>query len=541
MNKNVFLIIAVLSLWLVSVGNKQETNTFTEAQEAELINTFIEKVEYAYNYRLWFVGDVLRYTEQGYRKENLEVVLYWNNGVYYFVPLDDCDTKLYCENDIYHLVPFNGENIKQGTKLLRSNQFYSGRYVFHALWQKSGVERDVGEWSFESSTSVELDEVKKFINLGIVEINTSGMIAPELPILMENEYIDAIVNEIKKHGQKGHLLEGNYKIYFGLYLYYDDVDRIVVTGVMRQNETFRFFDGSAIRNSDGSYEAEVHSTNGASEWFPTVEEATYAHEEAMSLVEAERLVIDLEIINEKEEGVEKTDDSAHKEQEKNTMQAETQSIEMTLEEAKERISELYNYYQWFYVNMPYDIEVLLEEGETYHVYTDGNGGVYWRKNRDEQNSGNLYAGIFKAELQENIVDLPLYSYQMEACMKSDLQKIGTMVWHKPELQKPKLLLLEEDEYIKEVEKYIRNDLSQKGKSGEYQIYFGRYEILSSDVRSISVAVTGEETYYLQCWVTKYQDDLYGCFPVGGSYAGEQSSGVEKAKRIVQLERLKVQL
>ena len=38
-------------------------------------------------------------------------------------------------------------------------------------------------------------------------------------------------------------------------------------------------------------------------------------------------------------------------------------------------------------------------------------------------------------------------------------------------------------------------------SGSYQIYFGRYELLANDVRNISVAATGDETFYLQCWVT----------------------------------------
>lgn len=99
----------------------------------------------------------------------------------------------------------------------------------------------------------------------------------------------------------------------------------------------------------------------------------------------------------------------------------------------------------------------------------------------------------------------------------------------------------EDEYIREVERYIRADLSEKKKDGKYQLYFGRYEIPKNDVRSISVAVTGEDTFYLQCWVTKYPDGSYECFPIGGSYMGEKKTGLKKVDRIVQLERLKLEM
>lgn len=78
-------------------------------------------------------------------------------------------------------------------------------------------------------------------------------------------------------------------------------------------------------------------------------------------------------------------------------------------------------------------------------------------------------------------------------------------------------------------------------SGSYQIYFGRYELLANDVRNISVAVTGDETFYLQCWVTKYPDGTYECFPMDGSHMGEEKAGLKKVERIVQIERLRMEL
>ena len=102
-------------------------------------------------------------------------------------------------------------------------------------------------------------------------------------------------------------------------------------------------------------------------------------------------------------------------------------------------------------------------------------------------------------------------------------------------------IFEYRERIQVDEAYITEELSEKKKDGKYQLYFGRYEILKDDVRSISVAVTGKDTFYLQCWVTRYPDGTYDCFPIGGSYMGEQTTGLEKVERIVQLERLKVEL
>lgn len=259
----------------------------------------------------------------------------------------------------------------------------------------------------------------------------------------------------------------------------------------------------------------------------------------MHIVEAERLVVDLEITGQERKSKEEKAEAAGQSEEVSTTRKEV--VEITAEEARERIAELYNYYQWFYVRMPYDIEFLLKEGKTYNIYADGCGGIFWMEEGETPSAGFQCAGIYKSEQQESIVDLPWYGYTMESSYRSDLQKIGSMNWRKPELSKPQLPSLLEDGYVREVEAYIRNELSEKKKDGTYQVYFGRYEDLGRDVRSISVAVTGEETFYLQCWVTKYEDGTYECLPVGGSYMGEKKAGMEKAERIIQLGRLVTEL
>lgn len=517
MIKRVVLITVMIQLCGMCGGNVRETSQLVETQKQELVDAFIEKVEYVYNYELWFVGDPLIFTESGYREKALQVDLYWKDGVYYFIPIKDCNAELEIEG-----IP----------RKVRYNELNEGHYIFCVLRQRSGIERDYGIWYLEKPTSLRADDIKDITYLGMVEIDTTGEKKPETMELTENGYVNAIVDSIR---YRGDLPIGNYKVYIGWYGYVG-VNSVGVTGVIRQNETYRWFAGWAARNEDGSYDASAHSTNGASEMFPTVEEIPFAYDDAMYIVEAERLVLDLKITeqDQRKEGAVVTDQA--KEGQPKT---KNKTVEVTEEEAKEKIKELYNYYQWFYENMPYDIESLLEEGETYSIFTDGNGGIFWTKAGISPSKGA--GGIYRSELQTDIADLPLYSYTMGTSRQSKLKKIGKMEWHKPELGKPELPPLVEDEYIREVEAYIRNDLTDRGKVGKYQIYFGRYENLGSDVMSISVAVTGEETFYLQCWVTKYPDGTYECFPVGGSYMGEEKTGLKKAERIIQLERLRMEL
>ena len=213
---------------------------------------------------------------------------------------------------------------------------------------------------------------------------------------------------------------------------------------------------------------------------------------------------------------------------------------------RDKIEYMYNYYQWFYVIMPPDITKMFIEGKTYRLLTDTDGNIFWGtatggKERDTGHNG--FYGIYKSEFQADIEELPLYCFAMDTGYKEveNLQDVGTMVWSKPELKQPELPSISVDDYVIAVEEHIKEELLDIGKKGKYEIYFGRYEILSKDLRNISAAIVGEEKYYIQYWVTEWDDHTYECWPVGEVYMGEYSeNGInqEKINRIIELERLK---
>lgn len=212
---------------------------------------------------------------------------------------------------------------------------------------------------------------------------------------------------------------------------------------------------------------------------------------------------------------------------------------------RDKIEYMYNYYQWFYVIMPSDITKMLIEGKTYRLLTDKEGNIFWGSvtDRKERDTGyKEFYGIYKSEFQADIEELPLYSFAMDIGYKKaeNLQDVGTMIWSKPELKQPELPLINVDDYIIAAEEHIKQELSDIGKKGKYDIYFGRYEILSKDLRNISAAIVGEEKYYIQYWVTEWDDHTYECWPVGDVYMGEYGeNGInqEKIDRIIELERL----
>lgn len=113
----------------------------------------------------------------------------------------------------------------------------------------------------------------------------------------------------------------------------------------------------------------------------------------------------------------------------------------------------------------------MKEGETYDVFTDAEGGIFWTREGVVPNEECPYgdSGIYRSQLQSGIEELPLYSYTMGLRHWSEPQMIGTMEWHSPKLRKPQLEPLVEDEYIREVEAYITENLSEKEKNGKYQV------------------------------------------------------------------------
>lgn len=214
--------------------------------------------------------------------------------------------------------------------------------------------------------------------------------------------------------------------------------------------------------------------------------------------------------------------------------------EIAAEKVKERIKSIYNYYQWFYVELPYDIEKMLVEGEKYILFVcEQSEDVYWKNGENE-----FCGGVYQNQYQEEISNLPLESYMFSAANpleQEELAEIGSMIWEIPELKKPELDRIEADQYTESVVEYIQGELFRMEKQGTYEIYFGRYEILNPYTRNISVAVVGEENYFMQYWVTEWDEDTYECWPVGDGYMEPCMDEIcaERINRIVSLERLKV--
>lgn len=540
----------------------------TEAEKTRLTDIFVEKVEYTYYYYWWFKGEDLGFAgNQRYDRDALEIVLYWKDGVYYFMPLVDCNAEVKCG------VEYRKVRVDVANDLC----------VFHKLWQQGGLGREFGTWKLYGSLGLPLDRAAAYTYLGIVTIDVAGEKPLKLPPLERTEYIDAAIDVLREDGSQGKLPEGSYKICIGAYEYSENATQVVMNGVIERLKLFgdseyRWFQSTVVRNRDGSYDAKCSSVLGEAEKYPVME--VTADDTVEHIVEAKRLVTYMEVdwddaekadegrndagnMEDGQEGTGKTDggrnDTEEIEDGQNNagetgdrrkditenmiVQKENRQTQITVEKAQEWMEELYAYYQWFYVDMPYELERLLEEGETYHIYTDENGNVFWIKGDgiDKRAGQDCYGGICWPDTQAEGADLTVCHASMGIFYKrrEQLQEIGIMTWHRPEFQKPELPALTEDGFIVGVRDYVQNELLPKGENSKYELVIGRYEILSDDVRSISAAVTGAEEYYLHCLVTRYADGTYGCFAAGGSYAGEWKSGSKKVARIVELDRLKL--
>lgn len=520
----------------------------TEAEKTRLADIFVEKVEYTYQYYWWFKGEDLGFAgNQRYDRDALEIVLYWKDGVYYFMPLVDCNAEVKCG------VEYRKVRVDVANDLC----------VFHKLWQQGGLGREFGTWKLYGSLRLPLDRAAAYTYLGIVTIDVAGEKPPKLPPLERTEYIDAAIDVLREDGNQGELPEGRYKIYIGAYEYSENAAQVVMNGVIERLKVFgdseyRWFQSTVVRNRDGSYDAKCSSVLGEAEKYPVME--VTADDTVEHIMEAKRLEVYMEVdpddtgkVDDGQENAGKTDDwqknageieERRKDSAENgIVQRENRQTQITVERAQEWMEELYAYYQWFYVDMPYELEGLLEEGETYHIYTDEDGNVFWIKGDgiDKRAGQDCYGGICWPDTQAEGAGLPVCHASMGIYYKrqEELQKIGIMTWHRPEFRKPELPALTEDGFILGVRDYVQNELLPKGENSKYELVIGRYEILSDDLRSISAAVTGAEEYYLHCLVTRYADGTYGCFAAGGSYAGEWKSGSKRVERILELNRLKM--
>ncbi len=492
----------------------KEKEIDVSSNQQELMNCFLKKVENAYQYMYWFEGEDIFFEDVGEaRKDKLPVDLYWSEGSYYFVPLEYCDAEVEIGGRL--------RNVWQ-------NEFSEGKYVFYYMGPNTGIIRDCYWWHIRYEGHILKSQVEKFTYLGTVEINTAVDEVPETAILERNEYIDAALEFLET---KGELPEGNYTIYIGDYMYCE-ANQVRISGAIRMDETYRWFGGFVTRNVDGDYDVHFLPTNGCSEMFATVEEIPFTEMLVRNAIQAKRLVVDLEIKGqgtvESRRQVSGSSKTTGQRQDSEGMGFVSQT---SVRAAYKRMEDMYNYYQWFYVKLPYEIECAFKDGETYTVYTDDKGNIFWNQDKG-------YFGIYRSKLQAEIMGLHWSSYRMDGYFPyrdTAMRELGTIVWHTPELRMPELPAIEEDGYTKAVEEYIQRQTAGGEQGGEYHIYYGRYEMLGKDIRNISVAVIGEKSFFEQFWVTKWKDGTYGCMPINGGYAENSNIEKEIVERIIRIQ------
>lgn len=277
-NKFISIIIMGYTFFVLGFQSVLNLNEIDENQKRK--EEFVKRIEYTYNYDLWFRGDHLGFTEESYRQKALKVVLYWRDGIYYFWPEDDCDTE------------FEIQGMVGKAKI---HEYYEGYYRFHGLKPCAGKYRDsLGEvWEIIDWTMVKSNELENFIYLGIVEIDTTGTEKPKVPKLKKNRYVDAVEDYFVKEINQGSLPKGDYTMYIGHYGY-SDPNEVTMTGVLKTGSECRFF-GAYVTRENGECIAACFSSNGAYEKFPVFNVAPGQYNLGEYIMEAERLVIEFSV------------------------------------------------------------------------------------------------------------------------------------------------------------------------------------------------------------------------------------------------------
>ena len=278
--RNKFISIIIMGYTFLVFGFQPVLNLTEIDENQKLKEEFIKRIEYTYNYDLWFRGDYLGFTEEGYRQKALRVVLYWRDGIYYFWPEDDCDTE------------FEIQGMVGNAKI---HDYYEGYYRFHSLEPYAGKYRDsLGEvWDITGWTMVKCSELENFIYLGIVEIDTTGTEKPKVPKLKKNRYVDAVEDYFVKEINQGNLPKGDYTMYIGHYGY-SEPNEVTMTGVLKTGSECRFFGAYVIREN-GECIAACFSSNGAYEKFPVFYAVPGQYNLGEYIMEAERLVVEFSV------------------------------------------------------------------------------------------------------------------------------------------------------------------------------------------------------------------------------------------------------
>ncbi len=258
------------------VENKiyEEIGWFGYVPNEKYLEEFVEQVELSLSYEEWFEKSTI---PDNYRKNPLEVVVFWKDGDYYFIPADTCNDEI---------------EIDGAPRPVEKNRYQENAWYFYTLRQGKKARLVDEYWYLGWEATLSEKKTKALTYLGEVEIDATGTTMPPVSALEKNEYTDAIIDYLSRCPE---LPEGDYRVYFGKYEYYPGDSEVWFTGVIEQNGVCRYFMGNICMSEDGSYTARCDHGNGYSEWFPTTEEVPADVGVVEHILEAERLVLDLTI------------------------------------------------------------------------------------------------------------------------------------------------------------------------------------------------------------------------------------------------------
>ncbi len=266
--------IAGMNSGVLKAISEAKTNRERIVPNEKYLEEFVEQVELSLSYEEWFEKSTI---PDNYRKNPLEVVVFWKDGDYYFIPADTCNDEI---------------EIDGAPRPVEKNRYQENAWYFYTLRQSKKARLVDEYWYLGWEATLSEKKTKALTYLGEVEIDATGTTMPPVSALEENEYTDAIIDYLSRCPE---LPEGDYRVYFGKYEYYPDDSEVWFTGVIEQSGVCRYFMGNICMSEDGSYTARCDHGNGYSEWFPTTEEVPADVGVVEHILEAKRLVLDLTI------------------------------------------------------------------------------------------------------------------------------------------------------------------------------------------------------------------------------------------------------
>ncbi len=390
-------------------------------------------------------------------------------------------------------------------------------------------------------------QLEDLVKLGEIQVTFDTEETMELaPISIEgNEYIDSMIEaiqEVMRERQK----YGNYEIYIDTYGRlpdkYGGATSCKVSGVIVGEGVEQYFFWDITDNED--------IKNAFPTYYPSVEDSPNyfvdnffmesVPEDFISRVMGlNRGVIPIEVIV--EDGEEKEEEYVD-----NTIQynQEIDFLKMNSVEARQWIEYVCSYCEWFGMNelgyregeikginhkkiaiyvqpkiknrllfIPMDkvnTMVVGDDGREYPMYVNEEGYLEFymlESNPYDVNNGQLEVNLFttlvagRRWISNEVAEM--------------LIKVGEETIEVQELPKHEVPVVEEDEYISAMKRYVKDLLVQNGNSGRFEMYIGEYETTSTNKVCVSAAIVGEDTeYYVRYLIVKSEKGNYYFWPIG---------------------------